>query len=235
MGVRFHFLKNTSADIERLERIYHGKPGSPCTEKLLQNNTEFTDKPICTASAKYQKLKIQQLQTLNLPESEYQKQLYDVLDKDCLCINLSNAAATKYNVPFSRKLHAVTICPGPNISSFSKIVSLQKMVDHIYGRDNLVTDKNRPNFFIKELSLYITYFKEQLTPAIFTDKKKEKWIADFYKQLNAGIVYYKGLAEQMKNFTTQEVDKFLEALGTAVSELEQIFEPYKTGVVCIPA
>ncbi len=235
MGVRFHFLKNTSADIERLERIYHGKPGSPCTEKLLQNNTEFTDKPICTASAKYQKLKIQQLQTLNLPESEYQKQLYDVLDKDCLCINLSNAAATKYNVPFSRKLHAVTICPGPNISSFSKIVSLQKMVDHIYGRDNLVTDKNRPNFFIKELSLYITYFKEQLTPAIFTDKKKEKWIADFYTQLNAGIVYYKGLAGEMKNFTTQEVDKFLEALGTAVSELEQIFKPYKTGVVCIPA
>lgn len=235
MGVRFHFLKNTSADIERQERIYHGKPGSPCTEKLLQNNTEFTDKPICTASAKYQKRKIQQLQTLNLPESEYQKQLNDVLDKDCLCINLSNAAATKYNVPFSRKLHAVTICPGPNISSFSKIVSLQKMVDHIYGRDNLVTDKNRPHFFIKELSLYITYFKEQLTPAIFTDKKKEKWIADFYAQLNAGIVYYKGLAGQMKNFTTQEVDKFLEALGTAVSELEQIFKPYKTGVDCIPA
>ena len=235
MGFRFHFLKNTSADIERQERIYHGKPGSPCTEKLLQNNTEFTDKPICTASAKYQKRKIQQLQTLNLPESEYQKQLNDVLDKDCLCITLSNAAATKYNVPFSRKLHAVTICPGPNISSFSKIVSLQKMVDHIYGRDNLVTDKNRPHFFIKELSLYITYFKEQLTPAIFTDKKKEKWIADFYAQLNAGIVYYKGLAGQMKNFTTQEVDKFLEALGTAVSELEQIFKPYKTGVDCIPA
>ena len=227
MGVRFYFLKNTSADIERQERIHYGKPGSPCTEKLLENNTEFTTKPICTASLKYQKLKIQQLQSLNLPKEEYEKQLDEVLDKDCLCINLSNSAATKYKVPFLKKLHAVTICPGPNISAFSKVVSLQTMVDHIYGRANLITEKNRPHFFIKELSLYMSYFKEQLSQIVFADRKKEKWIADFYKQLNNGITYYKELAAHMKNFTIAEVEKFLEDIDTAVEELEQIYQKYQ--------
>jgi len=64
-------------------------------------------------------------------EKEYQKQLTTVLDKECLCIGLSNAAAIAYEKPFLKKLEAVTICPGPNIAHFSSVVSLQTMVDHI--------------------------------------------------------------------------------------------------------
>ena len=63
LGVPFHYLKGNSAEIERLKRIDEGKPGSPCTEKYLEANTEFTDIPICTASNKYQKLKLAQLET----------------------------------------------------------------------------------------------------------------------------------------------------------------------------
>jgi hypothetical protein len=65
LGVPFHYLKGTTSDLEKKQRIERGKPGSPCTEKHLVNDTEFTDEPICTASLKYQKLKINQLKSLN--------------------------------------------------------------------------------------------------------------------------------------------------------------------------
>ena len=74
LGIRFFYLKGTSAENEKLLRIKNGKPGSPCTEKHLGFNTEFTKEPICTASHKYQKLKIAQLESLDLPRAEYKKQ-----------------------------------------------------------------------------------------------------------------------------------------------------------------
>ena len=40
----------------------------------------------------------------------------------------------------SHGLSAVTICPGPNLVYFSGIFSLKQMVDHIYGRINLLND-----------------------------------------------------------------------------------------------
>ena len=121
LGVRFHYLKGTSSDIEKQKRIERGIPGSPCTEKHLVSNTEFTEEPICTASSKYQKLKINQLKSLNLPEKQYEKELQTVLDKECLCVGLSNSAAIKYDQPFLKNFTAVTICPGPNIAYFSKV------------------------------------------------------------------------------------------------------------------
>ena len=196
LGVRFYYLKGTSAENEKLLRIKNGKPGSPCTEKHLAFNTEFTKEPICTASHKYQKLKIAQLQSLNLPEPEYKRQLNDVLDKECLCVGLSNAAAISYNQTFIKKLNAVNICPGPNIANFSKVVSLQTMTDHIYGRRNILTHTNRPHMFIAELHLYIDYLKEQLEDDIHTEQfsKKKKYYASFYQNLRDGITYYRRLS-----------------------------------------
>lgn len=195
LGVRFHYLKGTSSYNEKLSRINNGKPGSPCTEKHLAFNTEFTKEPICTASSKYQKLKIAQLQSLNLPEDDYKKQLTQVLDKECLCIGLSNSAAINYNNSFVKKMNAVTICPGPNIVNFSNIVSLQTMVDHIYGRKDILSNKDRPHMFIAELNLYIDYLKEMLTEEIRTDqfdKNKKKHIS-FYQNLRNGLAYYSSL------------------------------------------
>jgi len=81
LGVPFHYLKGTSSDLEKKKRIENGRPGSPCTEKHLVSNTEFTEEPICTASAKYQKLKINQLQSLDLPAEKYERELKIVLTK----------------------------------------------------------------------------------------------------------------------------------------------------------
>jgi len=211
LGVRFHYLKGTSAENEKLLRISNGKPGSPCTEKHLVNNTEFTKEPICTASHKYQKLKIAQLQSLKLAEPEYKKQLNDVLDKECLCIGLSNAAAINYNQTFIKKLDSVTVCPGPNIANFSEVVSLQTMAGHIYGRENILADTNRPHMFIKELHLYIDYLKEQLEgddqPETFS--KKKKYYTSFYHNLREGISYYRklpGLSGTHRNRFVKDLD-----------------------------
>lgn len=65
LGVPFYYLKGTTGDLQKLKFIADGNPGSSCPEKLLQFNTEFTDKPICVASKKYQSLKLQQLETLD--------------------------------------------------------------------------------------------------------------------------------------------------------------------------
>lgn len=233
LGVRFHFLKNTSADKERLQRIENNKPGSPCTEKLLASNTEFTDKPICTASSKYQKLKIEQLRTLQLPQEELDKRIAEVLDKDCLCINLSNAATTKYNVPFIKKLKAATICPGPNIVYFSKTVSLQKMTDHIYGRTNILNERvKRPHVFINELHLYVNYFKELVEAEVAVDKKRQKYIVDFFTRLQQGIAYYKEIADAVYASNDTLKTAFVKDLDAASVQLNLYYENFEATVSC---
>ena len=220
LGVRFHYLKGTSSDTEKLNRIINGKPGSPCTEKHLAFNTEFTKEPICTASIKYQQLKIEHLKLLNLPENDYTKQVNEVLDKECLCIGLSNAATLNYGEEFVKNLNAVTICPGPNIANFSKTVSLQTMVDHIYGRTNIITNPQRSNMFIAELHLYINYLKEQLIEAIAPDQilKRKKYCAAFYHNMMKGISYYR--TEPAIAFTNRKIfDKDLDFCETELDSL----------------
>lgn len=218
LGVRFHYLKGTSSEKEKLQRIKNGKPGSPCTEKHLVFNTEFTKEPICTASHKYQKLKIAQLQSMNLPENEYKKQFTNVVDKECLCVGLSNAAADRYKTPFIKGRKEVTICPGPNIVWFSKEVSLQTMVDHIYGRTNIISDGQRPHMFIAELNLYINYLREELEKNTQPDARKEKYFTDFYTNIREGLSYYRTLP----GIRMTENDKFQLALNQAEKDLQAI-------------
>ncbi|RBL92011.1 hypothetical protein [Chitinophaga flava] len=218
LGARFHYLKGTTGESERLSRIAKGKPGSPCTEKHLTFNTEFTSEPICTASRKYQQLKIAQLQSLNLPEAEYEKQCDSVLEKECLCVGLSNAAAIHYNEKFVKTLNAVTVCPGPNIVNFSKVVSLQTMTDHIYGRADILSNPDRPHMFIAEMRLYIAYLKEHLENDSLSDQlsKKTKYYSAFFHNLNEGIRYYQKLADTV----TAATEKFMAQLEDACAALE---------------
>ncbi len=227
LGVRFHYLKGTSAEQEKLARIKNGKPGSPCTEKHLAFNTEFTKEPICTASHKYQKMKIAQLQSLKLPESEYKRQLDDVLTKECLCVGLSNSAAIHYKQTFVKKLNGVSICPGPNIVNFSEMVSLQTMTDHIYGRTDIISNTNRPHMFIKELQLYIDFLKEQLKEDFHTNQfsKNKKYYTAFYRNLRDGIMYYR----RLEGIPVKTKSRFEKALYHAGMELDLLNYQFEIG------
>lgn len=194
LGVRFNYLKGTTSEKEKLQRIRKGNPGSPCTEKHLVSNTEFTKEPICTASRAYQKQKIAQLQSMDLDPVDYQKQYEEVVSKECLCVGLMNSVVHVYDLPPIKKLEAVTICPGPNIAYFSKVVTLREMTDHIYGRTNIISTKGRPHMFVKEITLNIDYMREQLEELKVTSEKAIREITAFGNQLLNGINYYRDLS-----------------------------------------
>ncbi|UZH55367.1 hypothetical protein JRG66_00215 [Salinimicrobium tongyeongense] len=223
LGVRFNYLKNTTAHEERQQRIDRGKPGSPCTEKYLVSNTEFTKEPICTASRKYQKLKLEQLAKAGLPEEEYQLQVDDLLSKECLCIGLSNSAGINYKVPIVEKLDAVTICPGPNIVNYSKEASLQEMTSHIYGRQELPVDPQRPHMFVKELQLYVEYLKEEIKNTFNPVPRDIKGWTGFCNNLLDGVSHYRKLAEQ-------ELIKKKEAFENGLNRWEAAVLEIKAGL-----
>ena len=156
---------------------------------------------------------------MGLPEIEYQRQLKSVLDKECLCIGLSNAAAINYDKILIKNLEAVTICPGPNIIYFSKKVSLQTMTDHIYGRADLLEGMDRPHMFINELNLYVNYLEEELSAQGSLDDKKIKFYTSFIENLMAGIAYYNTINEsQLLN------DSFHHSLQEATMRIQSIRE-----------
>ncbi len=223
LGVRFYYLRGSSAEKEKLNRISRGVPGSPCTEEYLVSNTEFGKQPICTASHRYQKKKIEQLRSLNLPKEEYNKQLKEVTDKECLCVGLSNAAVKTYNLkPFSRR-NGINICPGPNIAYFSQIVSLRKMVDHIYGRANVLQNDERPHMFVKELMLYVSYWNELLTEMRgIVDVKRKTYVENFYSNLMQGISYYRSLADEMNHELSGLKNKIESGLDDAERQLKEM-------------
>lgn len=226
LGVPFHYLKGNSAEIERMDRIDKGKPGSPCTEKYLEANTEFTKTPICTASNRYQKLKLAQLETLDLPPEEYQRQREEVLSKECLCIGLSNAAPRKYEIPFLKNLTAVTICPGPNIANFSEEVSLSAMIDHIYGREKMSVPAERPHMFITELRLYIDYLRDEINKTGSPDRRQIRKWNNFGKNLLEGIAHYRKLSEES---WIEDPDRFLSGLEKAENEITEQLLPQIMG------
>lgn len=225
LGVRFHYLRNSSAEAERLARIAKGTPGSPCTEKYLVSNTEFGPEPLCTASRAYQKQKVEQLAQLNLPDAEYGRRYREIVEKECLCVGLSNAAVKSYKLKPFKKLVGVNICPGPNIAYFGEVVSLQKMVDHIYGRANLVAGTMRPHMFIKEMKLYLEFLAEYLAEVKSApDNRSKSYIETFFANLVDGVAYYRRLADRMTSEWAGVRDKLNEGLGAAERQLEDLVQ-----------
>ena len=75
-----------------------------------------------------------------------------IVDKACLCEDLAAPALIDYNIENKRPLKS-TVCAGPNIAYYKKIVTLKEMVSHIYGSINLIDDQKRPSLFVSELNI----------------------------------------------------------------------------------
>jgi hypothetical protein len=199
LGVPFNNLRNNTKDIERDVLINKGRPGSSCPKKFVELNKEFKDEGICIASREYQYLKIKELDAKNVSPEVYQSELNKITEKSCVCVGLGTSAMLAYNLDTKSEGEGVSICPGPNMAYYSKIMSLKNITDHIYGRDNMITRSDRPNLFIKELNIYINYLKEKLEAfKASVNKKDEKYLLTFTSNLNEGIMYYKNLFYNMK-------------------------------------
>ena len=111
---------------------------------------------------------------------EFDKELNKITDKACLCNGLTASSLMAYGLDTKIEGTEVSICPGPNLAYFSSTYSLKKMVDHIYGRTNVMERTDRPNLFVKELGMYIEYLNGKLEETVkpFTDKQKET-LCDF--------------------------------------------------------
>ena len=226
LGVPFNNFRKSSSEQQRLMRIEKGRPGSPCYKKFLSSNTEFTAQPICTASREYQELKIRQLEQLNLTDTEFKNQYEAVVAKDCLCEGLGTAALVKNHLPLSHKLQAIAICPGPNLAYFSGIFSLKQMVDHIYGRTDLLNKLNRPNMFLNELNLYVDYLKKEIAKNINSiNAKQAKYFQNFKTNLESGIEYYKNLIPKIKIETEEYLKGMKDDLLKIENSLKNISVP----------
>lgn len=221
LGVPFNSLRGNTKDEDKLAKIAKGRPGSNCPKKYLVSNTEFTEQAICSASKQYQFKKIKELDTQDLSPENYKKTYDKIVDKSCICVGLGTTAMINNNIETKVEGPGVSICPGPNMAYFSELVSFKKMVGHIYGRVNIMHREDRPNMFIKELKMYVNYFKNKIDETNIPPSKKEvRYLDTFRKNLNEGISYYKELFS--KQYKASSVNKLTTDLKTLETELESI-------------
>jgi hypothetical protein len=218
LGLPFWSLATSDAEAKRLQRIADGKPGSLCPHQYLVFNTEFGGLPECTASATYQGKKLAQLDAdAGLTAEEREAAKADVVDKACICYDLSGGAL--HNLGF-KGAPPTAVCPGPNLAWFDRHYTLEEMIDHIYGRINLLKDKQRPHMFINELKLYIDYLKEeakrtrlrlaQNTPAYF---------ATYKANLLEGIAFYRAKVARTMREGRQSFEEHLQHLQAEIEAL----------------
>lgn len=234
LGVPFHNLKESPSELEKRRKIELGRPGSACPKGYLVSNREFTAQPICTASRQYQKLKLDQLKTVELDPSAFKQHAAQITRKSCICNDLAGSPLINHHVVTKNGIEPkrfTAVCPGPNIAYFSRIVSLSEMIGHIYGRINLLNGVARPNMFIKELQLNVEYFvKEVKKIAPAPNQKQIEYVNEFKKNLLEGIEYYRELfpkmieeTEEYRARTLAQLQEFKEHLETFIAEHTAIF------------
>jgi len=223
IGVPFNTVKNHSKELEKQRKIKEGKPGSSCPKRFLVTNSEYTDIPICLSSSKYQNIKLQELEEKGLDEDAYNKEFFKITEPSCLCVGLGTAAQMANGLTTAPYTEAVVICPGPNTAYFTREASLQEMIDHIYGRTNLISDRMRPHMFISEIGMYIDYLKNKRaeSPADL-DRKQQKYFDTFKKNMLDGFAYYENLMETIPWENPPAKEQFEKQLSNYKSQLESI-------------
>ena len=223
LGVPFNSLKGNTKDIEKTMLVNKGRPGSSCPKKFLVSNTEFTNEPICSASRQYQNFKLKELNSMKLTDDEYKKRFDKIVEKSCLCVGLGTTPLIKNDLDRKIEGNSVSICPGPNMAYFSEIVSLKKMIDHIYGRTNIIKRDDRPNIFINELRLYIGFLQDKIEEAKDSaTQKQEKYLSTFANNLNDGIIYYQNLFDELKDKFESTKSKIIMDLAACKNSLQQL-------------
>ncbi len=229
LGVQFNSLKGNTKDKEKEEYIKQNRPGSPCPKRYVSLNKEFGDYGICTASREYQYLKIKELENMNLPQLDFQAQYSKIVEKSCICVGLGTSALLVNGLDTKVEGDGVSVCPGPNMAYYNKELSLKEMVDHIYGRSNVIERQDRPNIFIKELSLYFNYLKNQVQ-----EKKQpisnqnNNQLEKFGKNLQSGIDYYKNLFSDLTEYFANTKAEILNELNEKSLLISALLEDLQT-------
>lgn len=225
LGIPFHSLRGNTKDLEKAKNIAKDRPGSACPKKFVSLNKDFKDSGLCVASRQYQHLKLQELDKEELTTKEYDAKYEKIVEKSCTCVGLGTSALLAYGLDTKTEGTGVSICPGPNMAYFSKIMKLEEITDHIYGRGNVITRNDRPHMFIKEFGIYLTYLEERIeeTKTAIT-AKQIKYLTTFKNNLNDGVTYYQNLFTKKASFL-KELEIGKNVLDTMAVEIEKMQLP----------
>ena len=211
LGVPFNNLRNSSKDVEKFQKIEEGKPGSPCPRKFLALSNEYGTEGVCTASRLFQKNKIDEQGVSD-----------QITDKVCLCMGLAATAVINYGLN-TRESFGVSICPGPNMAYFNQELSLQDMSHHIYNGDEGIVRADRPNMFVNELGMYLTYLSEKI------EEHKNDWgrrsgryLNDFTINMNEGIAYYQEMFNSIGTTFSSVKDAAYQSLNEAIESMKKM-------------
>lgn len=219
LGIPFNTLRGTTNEFLKQKRIRENKAGSSCPKKFLALSKEFGAEGICTASKKYQEVKLVELEGKkdSLSAETFENAKNKITEKSCLCVGLANASYLENDIKIKGQSQGVVVCPGPNMAYFDKEVSLAEMVQHIYGNATVMTDAKRPNLFVKELKMYVDYLKKEIetVSAEINAAQIKKWNS-FKTNLLEGIEYYQNLLNstalfENTNTTIQSLLSFYKA------------------------
>lgn len=206
LGVPFNTLHGTTNEILKQKRIQENKAGSSCPKKFLALSKEYDPHGICTASKKYQDIKLAELENIKetLSTDSFEKSKIKITEKSCLCVGLANASYLENDIKIKGQAQGVVICPGPNMAYFDQEVSLKDIAGHIYGNKSVLRAYNRPNFFVKELKMYVDYFIneiESISGEITASQLKK--LNSFKANLLEGIEYYYNLFDSSLYFKNE--------------------------------
>ena len=194
LEITFNNVRETGSEIWTRNRVAKGKPGSPCPKHFLISNTEFTETPICIASRKYQKMKLEEIKNMEASDVEKERLCRKIVEKACICDHLGNGALIALGIA-KEKSAPQSICPGPNIAWFNKTYTLKEMVDHIYGRRLSLVASERPHMFAKEIVMYVDHFENQVTRCTYTPKEI-RTLQAFKKNLEEGMDLCMSIAQK---------------------------------------
>ena len=222
LGVPFNTLRGTTNEILKQKRIEENKAGSSCPKKFLALSKEYDPHGICTASKKYQDIKLEELEAKkdSLTIEEFEKSKIKITEKSCLCVGLANASYLENDIKIKGQSQGVVICPGPNLAYFDQEVSLKDMLQHIYQGKSILRTNDRPNLFVKELKMYVDYFRNEIETISgeVTANQLKKWNSfktnilegiEYYQNLLSSTLYFKAEAEKMRsqfNFYKSELN-----------------------------
>ena len=211
LGVPFNNLRNSSKDVEKFEKIEEGKPGSPCPRKFLALSNEYGTEGVCTASRLYQKNKIDEQGISD-----------QITNKTCLCMGLAATAVINYGVE-TRESKGVSICPGPNMAYFDQELTLQDMSRHIYTGNDGVVRVDRPNMFVNELGMYLTYLSEKIEEHKNDwGKKSGRYLNAFTDNMNEGITYYQEMFNSIGTTFNNVKDAAYQSLNDAAESMQKM-------------
>lgn len=227
LGVPFNTLKGTTNEILKQKRIQENKAGSSCPKKFLALSKEYDSHGICTASKKYQDIKLKELNAIKntISLNAFENAKTKITEKSCLCVGLANASYLENDISIKGQAQGVVICPGPNMAYFDQEVSLKDMLQHIYGNKSVLRTQNRPNLFVKELKMYIEYLKNEIATLSgeINSNQLKKWNT-FKTNIFEGIEYYQTLFSSNSYFKNDE-ERIRNQFNFYKSELDSIQIP----------